>query len=1028
MKQNLRTLFLFSLFFLLVQQTYAQEKEITGTVTSKTDGIPIPGVNVLVKGTANGTQTDFDGNYTLTASNGETLVFSYVGMTNVEVLIQNSNTINVQLEEDAEALNEVVVTALGIKKERKTLTYSAQDVKGDDLTRVKQTNPINSLSGKSAGLTITRSSSGVGGSTKVVLRGNSSTTNNDPLYVIDGIPMLNNGNGAQPGGDIFGSTSGNRDGGDITSLINPDDVESMTILKGASAAALYGSQGANGVILITTKSGKEGAIRVNVNSTFTADNVVSLPKLQTEYQSLSVGEAIAENGRVSDPKSWGAKASGLSNTVDDFFDTGFTSIQAVSLSAGNKKAQTYFSYANTTAGGVMPGNELKRNVLNLRETASFLNDKISVSANISLSDQRILNRPTNGLYSNPLTGLYLNPVGIDLNNYRNQFEYFNAETNMYDQYATSFDENIQQNPYWLINRNRSKDIAQRVLASVSVKYQITDNFSLQSRGSFDKSFFSFDKRMYAGSDLTFVPDTGRYILEKTENTQQYLDLIANYTKQLSEDFEFGITAGTSLTKYSLGDQILLDSGNNAGLRFPNLFTIANFAETNNISQNVSNREVQSVFGAANFGYKGMLYLDITGRSDWSSTLVNTDSNSFFYPSVGLTGIITEMFEMPEAISFAKIRLSYAEVGKDLPAYATVPLRTIGSTGSANQATFAPREGETLKPERQKSYEIGTEWRFLGNRLGLDFTYYNSTTEDQLFFIAAEPNTQGYDQNIVNAGEITNKGIELIINAKPIVGDNFNWNTALNFATNKNEVVSVDPSLENGEAILTAPGVNGYGYSLVEGEDYGSIRGRSIIRDDNGLPIVTDDGNGNLTLESTDFETIAHAQPDFTLGWSNTFNYKNFSLNFLIDGKFGGNVVSVTEAINDFYGVSQASANARNTNGGFINVVDTNGNPTQMTAQDYYTKIGGRAGLLGEYVYDATNVSLRELSIGYTLPKISEFFETINVSLIANNLFFIYKDAPFDPNIASSTGIGLQGVDIYGQPSTRSIGLNINANF
>jgi hypothetical protein len=619
-------------------------------------------------------------------------------------------------------------------------------------------------------------------------------------------------------------------------------------------------------------------------------------------------------------------------------------------------------------------------------------------------------------------------VGIDLNEYKNQFEYFNTATNMYDQYATSFDENIQQNPYWLINRNRSKDIAQRVLASVSVKYQITDNFSLQSRGSFDKSFFTFDKRLYAGTDLTFVPDTGRYILEKTENTQQYLDLIANYTKQLSEDFEFGLTVGTSLTKYSLGDQVLLDSGNNAGLRFPNEFTIANFQETNNISQNVSNREVQSVFGAANFGYKGMLYLDVTGRSDWSSTLVNTDSNSFFYPSVGLTGIISEMFDMPEAISFAKVRLSYAEVGKDLPAYATVPLRTIGSTGSADQATFAPREGETLKPERQKSYEIGTEWRFLGNRLGLDFTYYNSTTEDQLFFIAAEPNTQGYTQNIVNAGEITNKGIEVILNAKPIVGDNFNWNTAVNFATNKNEVVSVDPSLENGEAILTAPGVNGYGYSLVEGEDYGSIRGRSIIRDDNGLPIVTDDGNGALTLEATGFESIAHAQPDFTLGWSNTFNYKNFSLNFLIDGKFGGNVVSVTEAINDFYGVSQASADARNNNGGFINVVDTNGNPTQMTAQDYYSKIGGRAGLLGEYVYDATNVSLRELSIGYTLPKIGEFFETINVSLIANNLFFIYKDAPFDPNIASSTGIGLQGVDIYGQPSTRSIGLNINANF
>jgi hypothetical protein len=438
--------------------------------------------------------------------------------------------------------------------------------------------------------------------------------------------------------------------------------------------------------------------------------------------------------------------------------------------------------------------------------------------------------------------------------------------------------------------------------------------------------------------------------------------------------------------------------------------------------------VQSVFGAANFGYKGMFYLDVTGRTDWSSTLVNTDSSSFFYPSVGLTGIISEMFEMPEAISFGKIRASYAEVGKDLPPYATVPLRSIGNTGSANQATFAPREGETLVPERQKSFEIGTAWRFMGNRLGLDLTYYSSNTENQIFFIAAEPNTQGYTQNIVNAGEITNQGIELVLDGKPIANEHFNWSSALNYAMNDNKVVSVHPSLENGEAILTAPGVNGYGYSLVEGEDFGSIRGRSVVRNNAGLPVVTDDGNGNLTIEATEFETIAHAQPDFTLGWSNTFNYKNFSLNFLIDGKFGGSVVSVTEAINDIYGVSQATADARNNNNGLIDVVDTNGNSLQMTAQDYYTKTGGRAGLLGEYVYDATNVSLRELSFGWTLPTFSNYFDSIKLSLIANNLFFIYKEAPFDPNIASSTGIGLQGVDIYGQPSTRSLGLSINVNF
>ena len=1009
----------------------AQVKTISGTVTAESDETPLPGVNVVIQGTTKGSQTDFDGNYTIEASIGDVLEFSFIGMKSKLVTVADVLTLNIVLSDDALSLDEVIVTALGMKKEKKALTYSAQEVKGDDLTRVKQTNPINSLSGKSAGLTITKSSSGVGGASKVVLRGNSSTTNNDPLYVIDGIPMLNSGNGQNgeaPGANVFGSTIGNRDGGDALSLINPDDIESMSVLKGASAAALYGSQGANGVILITTKSGKDGKIKVNFSSSITIDEVVSLPELQNEYQSNSVGQAIAENGNVTDPKSWGTKTSGLSNNVDNFFNTGNTAIQSMSLTAGNKKAQTYLSYANTTAEGVMPSNKLVRNNLNLRETANFLNDKITVSASINVSDQRIWNRPTNGLYSNPLTGLYLNPVGIDLNTYKDKFEYFNTTTNMMDQYATSFDENIQQNPYWLVNRNPSKDIAQRVLASASVKYQITDDFSIQSRGSFDKSFFTFDKKMYAGSDLTFVPTTGRYILEKTENTQQYLDLIANYNKEISEDVSFSGILGTSLTKYTIGDQILLDSGNGKGLTYPNVFTIGNFAETNSILQSVSNREVQSVFGSVNFSYKNMMYLDITGRNDWSSTLVNTDSESFFYPSVGLTGVLSEMFELPENISFAKIRASYAEVGKDIPAYATIPLNSIPvGQGNFTKPTFGVKEGETLQPEKQKSFEIGTEWRFLHNRLGVDFTYYSSKTTDQIFFIAAEPNINGYVQNIVNAGEISNKGIELVINAKPIVNDNIKWNTAINFATNKNKVVSVHPSLQNGEAILTSPGVNGYGFSLIEGEDFGSIRGRSVIRNENGLPIVTDDA-GSLTLETTGFETIAHAQPDFTLGWNNTIDYKNFTINFLVDAKFGGDVVSVTEAVNDFYGVSKATADARNRNGGMIDVVDTNGAEKQMTAQDYYLKTGGRAGLLGEYVYDATNISLRELSIGYNLNFEDKFINNLKLSLIANNLFFIYKDAPFDPNIASSTGIGLQGVDIYGQPSTRSIGLNININF
>lgn len=1012
----------------------SQEFDIKGTITD-IDGQPLSGANILEKGTTNGTLADFDGNFSIKVTDSNAiLVISYIGFTTKEIIVGDQNNISVILEESAAGLDEVVITALGISREKKSLTYSAQEVSNDDLTKVKQINVINSLSGKTAGLTISRSASGVGGTSKVVIRGNSSTTNNTPLYVVDGIPLSDFGNGfdASNGDDaIFGASTGNRDGGDAMSLINPDDIETITVLKGASAAALYGSQGANGVILITTKSGKDGKISVQFNSSITVDDVISLPKLQSDYQSNSVGQPVAKNGNVTDPRSWGAKTPGLSNDfIDGFFNTGVTSIQSLVLSAGTKKAQTYFSYANTYASGVIPENNLKRNNVSFRETANFLDNKIQISASINLNDQRIHNRPTTGISSNPLTGLYLNPVGIDLNAYKNKFEYFNESQNMMNQYAVLVD-NVQSNPYWVINRQPSDDIVQRVVASVSANFAVTKDFSLKTRGSYDKAFFTYDKKYFGSSSPNFVAETGRYILEKTENTQQYIDLIASYTPRISDNFTFSGLVGTSLTKSSIGDQLTLDSGSGAtgGLTYANEFTIGNFVNSSSISQQVRNKEVQSLFGSANFGYNNILFLDVTGRADWSSTLVNTTSSSFFYPSVGLTAIVSKMLNMQGGI-FGKVRLSYAEVGKDIPIYATIPLGTItNEQNTINRPTFGVRQGETLRPEKQKSFEIGTEWNFFNNRLGLDFTYYDSKTSDQIFFITAEPNVQGFTQNIVNAGEISNKGIELVLKAKPFVNEEgFNWDTAINFATNENKVVSVHPDLENGEAIINIVGSpNGYGYSLIAGEDFGSIRGFSVKRNTNGIPLVNNDG-GNLSLNKTDASTIANPQPDFTLGWKNSFTYKNLSLEFLIDAKIGGNVVSATEAINDFYGVSQATADARNTNGGFIDVVDQDGNQQQMTAEAYYTQIGGRDGIYGEYVYDATNVSLREFSIGYNLPLQSSFIENMRLSLIGSNLLFFYKDAPFDPNITSSTGIGVQGVDVYGQPSTRSLGLNINIKF
>ncbi|MFK5959471.1 MAG: SusC/RagA family TonB-linked outer membrane protein [Lutibacter sp.] len=1000
---------IFSLVF--TSEVIAQEKTVSGTVTA-TDQTPLPGVNVVIQGTTKGSQTDFDGKYTIDASNGDVLVFSFIGMKTKTVTIADSFTINVVLLEDAQSLDEVIITALGIKKEKKSLTYSAQEIKSDELTRVKDANPINNLSGKIAGLNVNRSSAGAGGSVKVVIRGNSSTRNNQPLYVIDGVPISNNSS-SQPN-SIFGDfNGGNRDGGDAISLINPDDIESMTVLKGASASALYGSQGANGVILITTKKGTSDATIVRISSNTTFEKVADLPDFQTQYMSNPGSDT-----------SWGANSS-FSNYVEDFFETGSTQISSVSLSAGNEKSQTYLSYANTNVQGVIPTNTLNKHNFNLRETAKFFNDKLDVNASITLSTQKITNKPVNGLYFNPLTGLYLGPRDGNFSDYKTNFEVLDPSRNLMAQNWPT-DRDIMQNPFWILNRNTSIDKNEHVLATISLSYPVNDWLSLRSRMSYDKLFNTFDKKIFATTQATLSHTNGRYILDKSNDTQMYADFIATINKKVNDDLEINANIGTSVTNYRIGDRTFLDSGVSAGLGLANWFTLANFNSTVNINQSLaSKKEVQSLFGNIQFGYKGMLYADITARNDWSSSLVNTDNLSFFYPSFGLTGVISEMVELPEAISFGKVRISYAEVGNDIPSFITSPQNTIGG-GTVSGASIGPRPGESLQPEKQTSFEFGTEWRFFENRLGLELTYYNSDTKNQFMVIPAPAtNPFGYSNYAFNAGNINNTGVELALTAKPIVSEDFNWNTSLNFATNKNKVTEL-PNELGGRVVLTDAGVNHYRYVLEEGEAFGIIEGKKLVRDSQGRIQLDADGK----LQVGDWEAVGNSNPDFTLGWSNSFNYKNFSLDFHIDGRFGGEVMSITEAMMDQFGTSQRTADARNAGGVTINAVDASGNAvTTFDTETYYSTIGGRAGATGEYMYKATNISLRELAFGYNFNlKDTSLFKAVSVSMVGRNLFFLYKDAPFDPNISLSTGEGLQGVDVFGMPSTRSLGLNINLTF
>ncbi|MHC0441685.1 SusC/RagA family TonB-linked outer membrane protein [Flavobacterium sp. 3-210] len=1009
----MKKIFLIFMIVFTAQVSLAQVKNVKGVITDS-NGMPLPGASILVQGSQKGATTDFDGLYTIEAQKGQTLVFSYVGLETQSVVVGDATTINVKmLNASSNALSEVVVTSLGIKKTRKSLTYAAQELKGDELVRVKDANVINTIAGKIAGVAVTKSAGGTGGSTKVVIRGNSSVSNSQPLYVIDGIPMLNSGSG-QPN-DTFGSLAGgNRDGGDVISLVNPDDYEGMTVLKGAAASVLYGSQGANGVILLSSKKSKEGKANIAASSVTNFETAAYLPKFQTDY--------IAAAGA---DESWGAKQSSPDH-VKDFFNTGVTQITSVGYSLGSEKSSTAFSYANTSASGIIPGNSLKKNNFGIRQTAKFFDDKLTFAANANYTSQTIANKPVNGFYFNPLTGVYLMPRGYDFNEYKENYEVFDPTRNLMAQnWMTNRD--IMQNPYWAINRNKSEDKNDYFNGALSLSYKANNWLTIASRYSYNRITSLFDKRIFATTQGTLSHANGRYYSENSLSTQRYGDLIATINTKIGDNFTFNANVGTSITNTLTNQKTILDSGISAGLTYANWFTLANFVNNANNYQTIdSRREVQSVFAATTFGYKDMLFLDLSGRNDWSSTLANTGTSSYFYPSVGVTALISEMTTLPEWINYGKVRGTYAQVGNDIFPFISTPTYYFRPGFTDPKPSAGPKNGTTLKPELKSEFEFGTEWRMFNNRFSFEVSYYNSETKNQyLQVVAPVGNQEGVDFYGFNAGSIENKGIEVVLNAGIIRGDKFSWDSSINFSQNKNKVKELPDNIGN-RVNLTEAGVNSYRYALIEGRPYGVIEGINFKKDAQGRILLNDDG----TFQKTDFEEVGNSNPDFMLGFSNSFKFGPFFANVLLDGRFGGDVMSLTQAQNDSFGVSKATGDARNAGGVAINAVKPDGTVvTSMDAKSYYTQVGGRAGITGEYVYSATNVSVREVSIGYNFNrKALPFLNTASISLIARNLFFIYKDAPFDPNIALSTGQGLQGVDIYGLPSTRSIGLNLNVTF
>ena len=1003
------------------QVSLAQVKTIKGFVSDVT-GAPVAGANVKVAGEINGTSTDFDGKFSIEAKVGSTLLISYVGYDSRTVTVGESSEIQVKLNsQSSTTLSEVVVTSLGVKKTKKSLTYAAQELKGEELTRVKDANLVNTIAGKIAGVAVTRSSAGVGGSTKVTIRGNSSVSNNQPLYVIDGIPLFN-GSSTQPNEASGAEAGGSRDGGDVVSLINPDDYEGMTVLKGAAASVLYGSQGANGVILLTSKKVKDQKLNLKFNSVTTFDNVANLPKFQTDYHAGSQGVTDLNNDVT-----WGAKGTSQ-NHVEDYFNTGVTQISSLQFSTGSEVASTSLSYANTTASGIIGGNNLSKNNFGIRQVGKMFDDKLTISADAKYVTQTINNRPVNGLYYNQLTGVYLLPRGNDFGFYKDNYQKFDPSRNLNAQQYPVINE-IIQNPYWLTNKAAAVDSNNYFNGSLALDYKVADWLNISGRYSYNSIESIFDKKVHATTTPALASRTGRYINVNTLSTQNYGDLIATINKKINSSWTFNSIIGTSFNKTSANEATTLDSGKSGnGLIYTNYFTLGNFTNNLTNTQTVGGvRELNSVFATANFGFKEMLFLDVAGRNDWSSTLVNTDTMSYFYPSVGATAILSEMITMPEWVNFGKIRATYAQVGNDIFPFVTSPTSTIVN-GQIVSPRVGPKPGESLKPELKSEFEIGTEWRMFSNKLRFELSYYNSETKNQYVeVLAPDTNPFGYEYYGINAGRITNQGIEVVVSGTVIKNDKFSWDATVNYSLNENVVKDIPSNGGDTRSIILTDGNNmNYRYSLIEGQPFGVIEGKKLVRNDKGQIVLDDTGNVQLGQ----YENVGNANPNYMLGFQNAFKFGSFFANVLIDARVGGEVMSLTQSVLDGYGVSKETGDARNTGSVSINAVDKNGAAvTSMDAEKYYKAVGGIDKATGEYMYSATNVNVREVSIGYTFnTKSIPFIQSANLSLIARNLFFIYKDAPFDPNVSLSSGETLQGVDLFGMPSTRSIGLNLNVTF
>lgn len=989
-----------------------QQRSVTGIVTSRS-GEPLPGVAVMVKGTNVGTSTGSDGKFQLNIpSDAQTLLFSFVGMKPREVGVAGSSTFSVMLEETSFGVEEVVVTALGIEKSKRSLTYATQSVDMEALTTIKDVSLGNSLAGKIAGVSVTAStgSTGVSGDPRIIIRGDRSINgNNQPLIVVDGIPYSSSGGGL--------------------SSINPDDVQSMNVLKGPSASALYGSSANNGVIVVTTKRGKTGEPRIEINSASNFDLPYLYPEFQNEYGQGTTGA----HNPLSYVTSWGPRMSGQTvtdwtgkevkftpqeNNVKDFFRTGHNLVNGISYSTGTDKSTAYFSYSNTMAQGVLEDNKLTRHNFNLRLNTELIKN-LNMDFRITYFRQHLNDKPVNGddLFS-PMWQLVKMPRSIRTSDIRAGSYYDETFSLKQLTWAPKATEVI--NPYWAEKGYENPSTSNSVNTYMSLRYDFTKWLYLQLRGGMNTSNSDSEEKTYW--DTQYVNSgQGNYVTAFSKGQALTGDVLLVFNKELTKDLRLGLNAGAEIKD----NQSRNMRSTTNGMTAENKFALS-FAKSIVSTDGELRIQKQSVYGMGQLSFRDYLFLDVTARNDWSSTL--PAPYDYFYPSAGVTAIVSDIFNLPEVISFAKLRGSYAEVGNDASWAMIFQTFRSAANGPAGQiypeSTKVPTD---LIPEKTKSWEAGAELRFFEDRLGIDFTWYKSNTFNQLVLIKTPP-TSGFSSGWINCGNIQNTGIEFLISGTPVKTNDFEWNVDLNFAQNNNKVIELANNMNEYE--INAPNLAvGETWAIV-GRPFGEIYTYGFMRNEKGQLIVDATGIPKIdnTYDPTPSLYLGNFNYDWRSGITNYFNYKNWNLSFLIDLNYGGVRQSATEAMMLECGTSKESLIGRE-GGLIVEGVKEDGTPNdkRISAETYAQLIGGRisTGCGEPFNHEATNSRLREFSLGYTFPFTGNLVKSVRLSAVGRNLFYIYNGCNwFDPDVTYDVDRNGQGAESAFLPGTRTLGFNI----